>query len=79
MSRESTATYHSLINNLINARIGKDHSSKCLACSLDFQDFEELRYGASWVELETRRIDQAAEEHPRTTQGGASRLGFLGA
>jgi aspartate racemase len=57
MSWESTAAYYSLINDSINAKLGKNHSSSCLVYSFDFQEIEELQYAGMWDELEARMIE----------------------
>jgi len=59
MSWESTATYYSIINATINAKLGKNHSSECIVYSFDFQKIEELQYASKWDELENELIKAA--------------------
>jgi len=56
MSWESTAPYYSIINKDVNARLGRNHSAKCIVYSFDFQEIEDLQYAGEWDELERKLI-----------------------
>jgi len=60
MSWESTATYYTLINQGVNAALGKNHSAKILMHSFDFQEIEELQYAGDWTALKERILDAGA-------------------
>jgi aspartate racemase len=48
MSWESTEHYYRLINEGVNARLGKLHSAQIALVSVDFQEIEELQHRGDW-------------------------------
>ncbi|WP_265456962.1 aspartate/glutamate racemase family protein [Enterococcus sp. HY326] len=48
MSWESTVTYYTEINQLINQQLGGLHSAKILLASVDFAEIEELQATNNW-------------------------------
>lgn len=48
MSPESTATYYTQINRLVNARLGGNHSAKILLHSLEFEEIVQKQKSGDW-------------------------------
>ncbi len=51
MSWESSSVYYRIVNQEINAKKGKSHSSKNILFSLDFQEISELQHAGEWEKL----------------------------
>jgi aspartate racemase len=50
MSWESSALYYRLANELVRARLGGQHSARCVLHSVDFADIERLQVEGRWDE-----------------------------
>ena len=50
MSWESTVSYYRLINTAVKEKLGGLHSAKCVLCSVDFAEVEELQRREQWPE-----------------------------
>jgi len=50
MSWESTVEYYRVINEAVKRRLGGLHSAKCILCSVDFAEVEELQRQGHWEE-----------------------------
>ena len=48
MSHESSALYYSLINELVNERLGGYHSARCVLASVDFAEVERMQATGDW-------------------------------
>jgi aspartate racemase len=60
MSRESSALYYRLANELVAQRLGGLHSARCVLLSVDFAEVESMQVNARW--------DQAAAVLTRAAQ-----------
>jgi aspartate racemase len=60
MSWQSSALYYSLINELVNERLGGFHSADCLMVSVDFADIELLQQTGDWDAAGERLALEAA-------------------
>lgn len=59
MSWESTTHYYRMLNQGINARLGKLHSAQIILVSVDFQPLETLMQQGEWTEIGDRLADAA--------------------
>ena len=50
MSWQSSALYYSLINELVNERLGGFHSANCVMVSVDFAEIEAMQSVGAWAE-----------------------------
>ena len=48
MSWQSSALYYSLINELVNQRLGGFHSADCIMVSVDFAEIELMQQNGEW-------------------------------
>lgn len=48
MSYESSALYYTLINELVNERLGGYHSARCVLASVDFAEIERMQADGDW-------------------------------
>ncbi|MBM7644123.1 aspartate racemase [Scopulibacillus daqui] len=64
---ESTVAYYERINQLVNQKLGKNHSAKCLINSLNYEDVNHYLETGKWDQVE-RVTSQAAKI---LEQGGA--------
>ena len=48
MSWQSSALYYSLINQLVNERLGGFHSADCIMVSVDFAEIEQMQQSGDW-------------------------------
>lgn len=48
MSYESTAFYYQTLNQLVNNRLGKNHSAKTVVFSVDFEDIVQQQKSGDW-------------------------------
>lgn len=48
LSWQSTIEYYRLINELVNQRLGKAHSARCIISSVDFQPVREITERNDW-------------------------------
>ena len=53
---ESSAEYYRLMNELVREQMGGLHSARCLLCSLDFAEIEQLQATGAWKEAENLLI-----------------------
>lgn len=60
MSWESSALYYQLINEEVNRRLGRLHSSRCLLYSVDFEEIEQMQTSGSWKKAGERLGEAAA-------------------
>ncbi len=67
MSWESTAHYYSIINTLVNQRLGGYESAKLLMYSVNFAEVQKLQVTGKWDEAGQMLIDAAQ----RLERGGA--------
>lgn len=67
MSWESTAHYYSLINNMVNTRLGANHSAKLLLYSINLEELTQRTFADKWDEAAEIMIDAAK----RLELGGA--------
>ncbi len=49
MSWQSSALYYSLINELVNERLGGFHSADCVMVSVDFAEIERMQQAGDWA------------------------------
>lgn len=59
MSWESSTEYYRIINRLVQERLGKPHSAKCILYSVDFADIETLQRQGRWAEAAQAMIAAA--------------------
>lgn len=59
MSWESSLEYYRIINETVNARLGRLHSAECLMYSVDFDEIERLQHQGRWEELTGIMVDTA--------------------
>jgi len=59
MSWESTLEYYRIMNEVINGKLGRLHSAKCIIYSFDFEEIEKLQCERKWKELAEIMIDAA--------------------
>ncbi len=59
MSWESSLQYYRIINQLVKAKLGEPHSSKCIMYSVDFAEYEKLQHANEWGLLTEKMIDIA--------------------
>jgi aspartate racemase len=57
MSWESSSLYYGIINREIRDALGKNHSSRCLMYSFDFQEIEDLQHTGEWSALKERMYE----------------------
>ncbi|MFC5450412.1 aspartate/glutamate racemase family protein [Paenibacillus aestuarii] len=67
LSWESTTEYYRHINRIMNERMGKLHSAKCMLYSMDFEEVVKLQEAGEWDEA-TKVMVEAAQ---RLEAGGA--------
>ncbi|MFC7392031.1 aspartate/glutamate racemase family protein [Scopulibacillus cellulosilyticus] len=67
MTWESTVAYYQRINQLVNQKLGGNHSARCLINSLDYEDIDHYLEAGKWDQVE-RVTSQAAQI---LEQGGA--------
>lgn len=60
MSWQSSALYYSLINELVNERLGAFHSADCILVSVDFADIELMQQTGDWDAAGRRLAREAA-------------------
>ncbi|MFD0693115.1 aspartate/glutamate racemase family protein [Paenibacillus sp. GCM10027628] len=61
LSWESTTEYYRHINRIMNERLGKLHSAKCMLVSLDFEEIAKLQESGEWEDA-TRIMVEAAQK-----------------
>jgi aspartate racemase len=59
MSWASSAEYYRLINEFTKERLGGLHSAKCVLCSVDFAEVEELQRREQWADAARLLLDAA--------------------
>ena len=70
MSWESTAHYYSLLNRMVNARVGGHTSARIVMYSINFADLQRLQFAGRWDEATALMLDAAQ----RIERGGAECL-----
>lgn len=60
MSWQSSALYYSLINELVNERLGGFHSAECILASVDFAEIELMQQEGDWDAAGERLAREAA-------------------
>ncbi|MGE5224522.1 MAG: aspartate/glutamate racemase family protein [Omnitrophica WOR_2 bacterium] len=59
MSWESSVEYYRIINELVQQRLGKPHSAKCVMYSVDFAEIELLQRQGDWEQATQAMISAA--------------------
>jgi aspartate racemase len=70
MSWESTAHYYSLLNRMVNQRLGGHEAAKVLLYSINFAELHRLQFAGEWDEATEMMLDAAR----RLERGGADFL-----
>ncbi len=70
MSWESTAHYYSLLNKLVNRRLGGHESAKLLLYSVNFAEVQRMQFAGDWSGATEVMVDAAL----RLERGGAELL-----
>ena len=70
ISWESTAHYYSLLNRLVNQRLGGHEAAKLLLYSVNFAELQRLQFAEKWDEASELMLDAAR----RLERGGADFL-----
>jgi aspartate racemase len=70
ISWESTAHYYSLLNRLVNQRLGGYEAAKLLLYSINFAELQRLQFAEKWNEATELMLDAAQ----RLERGGADFL-----
>lgn len=70
LSWESTTEYYRHINRIMNERLGKLHSAKCMLYSMDFEEIVKLQERGEWEEATRMMVDAAR----RLEAGGADMI-----
>jgi aspartate racemase len=59
LSWESTTEYYRHINRIMNERLGKLHSARCMLYSMDFEEIVKLQESGQWEEATRIMVDAA--------------------
>ena len=69
ISWHSTAVYYSKINQLVNERMGGNHSARLILHSIDFDEFKQMQTNLDWPGVEKNGI-----RHSPAIRAGRRRL-----